>query len=47
MVEKISFLIRDDEVLNKYNEIWDKIKEKLSIRFHSKPIYDQHTQKLK
>ena len=37
----MSFLIKDDNVLDKYNKIWDKIKEKLSIKFHSKPIYDQ------
>ena len=35
------FLIKDDNVLGKYNEIWDKIKEKLSIKFHSEPVYDQ------
>ena len=28
MVAKMSFVIKDD-VLGKYNEIWDKIKEKL------------------
>ena len=39
--KNMSFLIKDDSVLNKYNEIWDKIKEKLSIKFHSKPVYDQ------
>ena len=27
--------------LNKYNEIWDKIKETLSIKFHSMPAYDE------
>ena len=37
----MSFLIKDDSVLNKFYEIWNKIKEKLSIKFHSKPIYDQ------
>ena len=37
----MSFLIKDNSVLNKYNEIWDKIKEKLSIKFHSEPVYDQ------
>ena len=35
------FLIKDENVLDKYNEIWDKIKEKLSIKFHSEPVYDQ------
>ena len=39
--KNMSFLIKDDSVLNKYNEIWDKIKEKLSIKFHSMPVYDQ------
>ena len=35
------FLIKDDSVLNEYNEISDKIKEKLSIKFHSESAYDQ------
>ena len=39
--KNMSFLIKDDSVLNKYNKIWDKIKEKLSIKFHSEPVYDQ------
>ena len=26
--------------LNKYNEIWGKIKETLSIKVHSMPVYD-------
>ena len=37
----MSFFVRDDFVLKKYNQIWDKIKEKLSIKFHSKPVYYQ------
>ena len=36
---KMSFAIKDDNVLDKYNEIWDKIKETLSIKFHSMPVY--------
>ena len=39
--KNMSFMIKDDNVLDKYNEIWDKIKEKLSIKFHSMPVYDQ------
>ena len=27
--------------MNKYNEIWDKIKETLSIKFHGTPVYDE------
>ena len=34
----MSFVIKDDYVLDKYNEIWDKIKEILSIKFHSTSI---------
>ena len=37
----MSFMVRDDSVLNKYNEIWNKIKEKLNVKFHSMPVYDQ------
>ena len=36
----MSFMVKDDSVLDKYNNIWDKIKEKLNIEFHSKPVYD-------
>ena len=38
--KNISFIIKDDNVLDKYNEIWDKIKGTLNIKFHSMPIYD-------
>ena len=34
----MSFVIKDNDVLDKYNEIWDKIKEKLNIKFHSMPV---------
>ena len=34
-------MIKDVNILDKYNEIWDKIKEKLNNKFHSKPVYDQ------
>ena len=37
----MSFMVKDDQVLNKYNKIWDKIKEKLSTKFHSMPAYDR------
>ena len=33
------FLIKDDEVWEKYEQIWDVIKNKLGIKFHSEPIY--------
>ena len=34
-------MIKDDNVLNKYNKTWGKIKEKLNIKFHSMPVYDE------
>ena len=36
----MSFIIKDDDVLHIYYEIWDKIKETLSIKFNS-PVYDE------
>ena len=45
--KNMSFFVRDDNVLDKYNEIWDKIKEKLNIKFHSKPVYNQKYLKAK
>ena len=39
--EKKSFLIKDDDVLDKYNEIWNKIKKTLNTKFHSMPVYDK------
>ena len=42
-----SFFLNDDEVLDKYNEIWDVIKNKLKIKFHSLPIYDKKYLKTK
>ena len=34
----MSFVIKDDDVLDKYNEIWNKIKNTLNIKFHSMPV---------
>ena len=39
--KNMSFVIKDDDVLDKYNEISDKIKEALSIKFHSTRVYDE------
>ena len=40
--KNMSFLIKDDEVWEKYEQIWDVIKNKLRIKFQSKPIYDKN-----
>ena len=37
----MSFMVKDDNALDKYNKIWDKIKEKLNIKFHSMSVYDK------
>ena len=39
--KNMSFKVKDDDVLDKYNEICDKIKNKLNIKFHSMPVYDE------
>ena len=44
---KTSFFIKDDEVWEKYEQIWDVIKNKLGIKFHSKPIYERKYLKAK
>ena len=45
--KKISFLIKNDEVWEKYEEIWDVVKNKLGIKFHSEPIYEKKYLKAK
>ena len=37
----MSFLIKDDELLEKYNEIWEKVKDSLKIEFDIKPVYNK------
>ena len=37
----MTFVVKVDHVLDKYNEIWDKIKVTLSIKFHSMTVYDE------
>ena len=37
----MSFLIKNDSVLDKYNGIWNKLKKTLNIKRHSMPVYDE------
>ena len=39
--KNMSFVIKDYDVLDKYNKNWDKIKETLSIKFNSMLVYDE------
>ena len=41
------FLIKDEQVWEKYEQIWDVIKTKLGTKFHSEPIYEQKYLKAK
>ena len=43
----MSFLIKDDDVSDKNNEVWNKIKKILNTKFHSMPVYGQKYKKLK
>ena len=38
--KNMSFLIKDDEVWDKYDKTWHVIKYKLDIKFHSEPVYE-------
>ena len=45
--KNMSFLIKNDEVWDKYDKIWDVIKDKLGIKFHSEPVYEYRYLKAK
>ena len=47
VVKTCIFFIKDDEVWDKYDKIWDVIKDKLGINFHSGPVYEQKYLKAK
>ena len=38
----MSFLIKDDELLEKYNEIWEKVTDGLKKRLDSEPVYNKN-----
>ena len=43
----MSFLIKNSEVWEKYEDIWNVIKNKLNIKFHSQPVYENKYLKVK
>ena len=45
--KNMSFLIKDDEVWDKYDKNWEVIKNKLSTNFYSKPAYEYRYLKAK
>ena len=42
-----SFLIKDDELLKKYNKIWKKVKNSLKKEYDSEPVYNEKYLKAK
>ena len=45
--KNMSFLIKDEEVWEKYEDIWYVIENKLGIKFNSEPVYDEKYLKAK
>ena len=39
--KNMSFKIKNNDVLNKYNEVWNKVKKTFNIKFHNIPVYDE------
>ena len=39
--KNMSSVTKDEDVLNKYNKIQNKINKILNIKFHSMPVYDE------
>lgn len=37
----MSFLIKHDELLEKYNKMWDKLSNSIKKRFDSEPIFNE------
>ena len=40
VVKTCLFFIKDNEVWNKYDKIWEVIKDVLGITFYSEPVYE-------
>ena len=43
----ISFLIKDSELLEKYNEIWKKVSNSIKKGFDSELVYNQNILKIR
>ena len=43
----MSFLIKDDKLLEKYDKIWEKVKSSLKKEFDSEPVYNEKYLKAK
>ena len=45
--KNMPFLIQNNKVWEKYEEIWNVIKNNLNIKFHNQPIYENKYLKAK
>ena len=45
--KNMSFVIKDDDVLDKYNKICNMVKKDLNIKLHSMPVSDEKYIKVK
>ena len=43
----MSFKVNDNKLLKKYNKIWEKIRNLLSIKFDSEPVYGDNDKYIK
>ena len=43
----MSFLISDDELLEKYNKLWDKVRKSIRKEFDNEPVYNKKHLKAK
>ena len=43
----MSFLIENEQLIGKYNDIWNKISNSIKTEFHSKSIYNKKSLKTK
>ena len=41
------FLIKEDELLEKHNEIWEKVRNSIKKEFNSDPVYSENYLKAK
>ena len=39
--KNMCFMIKDDDVLDNYSEICNKIKKSLNMKFHAMPVYNE------
>ena len=39
--KNMSFLIKNDEILEKFNEIWEKLSDSIKNEFNSDPVYNK------